>query len=291
MFLRRFFWLLILFTIVGCDRTTETIPNKLTIGVVSYEQSDRSLEKYSELKNYLAIELKSLIEVEPAYNEIKALEQISRKKWDLVFAPPGLAAIAISQYNYLAILPLEGVNKTRSVIVVKEDSDIEKIQDLAGQVIALGQKGSATGYYLPLYNLYGLKLAEVRFAPTPQTSLKWLNNEEVVAVALSLEDFNLYRRKFNNGKFKIIYRDYHEIPPGSILVGDRVNYSLQARIENKLTETPSFIAASAGFIPTEKVPKYNYLIKVIKRVQPITKRIKEKPAILYETNPTSTEAK
>jgi hypothetical protein len=36
-----------------------------------------------------------------------------------------------------------------------------------------------------------------------------------------------------------------------------------------LRDTPSFIAASAGYLPDEPLPDYAYLTKVIERVQDI----------------------
>ena len=44
--------------------------------------------------------------------------------------------------------------------------------DLNGQAVALGQPGSATGYYFPLLNLYGLTLSKIRLAPTPKQALQ-----------------------------------------------------------------------------------------------------------------------
>ncbi len=273
-----------IFAIVsGCSRTAEkTEIYKLTIGVVKYEAQDNTLEKYADFKQYLETQLNCIVEVEPVYNEVKALQQIAQKEWDLVFAPSGLAAIAISRYNYLPLVPLESLRQTRSVIAVRQDAKFESHQDLAGEVIALGQQGSATGYYLPIYNLYGLQFSEIKFAPTPSTILTWLDEEKVAAGALSMEEFQRYRQNFKPNNFKVIYVDYHDVPPGAILIGDRIERNLQEQIEQKLAETPSFIAGSMGFLPNEKPPNYDYLVKVIERVRPIAENINDKPALLYQ---------
>ncbi len=271
--------------LIACPKTDNNSPGKLSIGVVSYGDSERSLERYSGLKKYLGSELKSIVEFEPAFNEVQALEQIKRRRWDLVFAPPGLAAIAIAQNNYVALFPLEGLQKTRSVIVVREDSEMVQLQDLAGKVIALGQPGSATGYYLPIYNLYGLTLAEVRFAPTPKTILAWLDSEEVTAGALSLDEFNRHRTSFPSTKFRILDSDSHNVPTGAVLVGENIERNQQEMIRDKLSQVPPSIAAAAGYIPNDRLPDYKYLIDVVERVTPIAERIKEKPAPLYEQKP------
>ena len=223
-----------------------------TLGIINYENDDKSLKQYEGIKQYLASELNSSIEIEPAYNEVRALQQISTKKWDLVFAPPGLAAIAISRYDYEPIMPLEGRDKTRSVIVVNQNSPYQERKDLAGKKITLGQKGSATGYYLPLYNLYGLSFSEINFAPTPQNVLQQIYEGKTAAGALSLSEYNRYRRDFAPNSFRVLYLDKHNIPPGAILVSDRIERNQEAQIISKLTATPSFISASAGFLPKQK---------------------------------------
>jgi phosphonate transport system substrate-binding protein len=272
---------IIMFTLIACDRGAsplgypkgnrpkQTSINKLSIGVVSYGENEKSLQQYQDFQEYLGTQQNSLIELEPAYNEVRALDQISGKKWDLVFAPPGLAAIAITQYNYEPLVPLEGRDQSRSVIVTKQDSIAKNRQDLAAQTIALGQKGSATGYYLPIFNLYGLNFKKVLFAPTPKHILQLLDQNQIAAGALSLEDFNLLKQDYKPNQFKVIYLDRHNVPSGAILISDRLERNQQEQIRLALKNTPSFIASSAGYLANEPLPDYAYLTKVIERVQEI----------------------
>src|SRR5919199_786055 len=129
---RRLFLLQSLFLLTACKTAEVPKLGKLTIGVVGYGEGEKSIEQYSALTNYLGAQLKTLIELEPVYNEVRALEQIKRKAWALVFAPPGLAAIAISKEQYLPLFPLEGVEKARSIIVVPQNSPAKKTTDLRG---------------------------------------------------------------------------------------------------------------------------------------------------------------
>ncbi|MGL5943316.1 MAG: phosphate/phosphite/phosphonate ABC transporter substrate-binding protein [Waterburya sp.] len=269
MLIRNILLIIVIWTTTACNPSTETEIGKYTVGVVSYGGKN-SVKQYADFEKYLATQLNSIIEIEPVYNEIKALEQISGKKWDLVLAPPGLAAIAISRYNYQPIVPLEATDETRSVIVTQSNSTFKERGDLAGKTIALGQKGSATGYYLPLYNLYGLKFAQILYAATPEEVLQLIDENKVAVGALSVAEYNLYRRDFDPNRFKVIYVDEHPVPSGAILISDRVEFNQQDKIAIALSQTPSFIAASAGFLPNEPLPNYQYLIKVIKRVQEIS---------------------
>lgn len=271
---RRLFLLKLLFLLTACATDEPPKQGKLSIGVVSYDEGTRSIERYSTLTNYLAAKLKVFLELEPVYNEVKALDQIKRKIWSLVFAPPGLAALAISQAQYLPLFPLEGVEKVRSVIVVLQESPIQKLSDLTGQVIAFGQPGSVTGYYLPIYNLYGLTLGKARFAPTPKTVLQWIENKQVAAGALSFDELERYRQDFSQTKFRVLYTDSHNVPPGAILVGPTIERNQQEQIRSALESAPPTVVEAAGYLPNAKVPDYKYVIEVVEKVKTITERIK-----------------
>ncbi|MGB8699384.1 MAG: PhnD/SsuA/transferrin family substrate-binding protein [Thermosynechococcaceae cyanobacterium] len=282
MLVRRVFGLsFLLFVLTACGSSDLSAQKKLAVGVVSYGQGSRSLEQYQDLKNHLASQLKSIIELEPAFNEVQAVQQIERKAWDVVFAPPGLAAIAIADNQYIPLLPQGGGEKERSVIVVKQDSPQQKLSDLANATIALGQVGSATGYYFPVYNLYGMTFTEIRLAPTPQTMLEWISKGSVAAGALSVAEFERYRTTVGQTKFRILFRDGHPVPSGAVLVGPGVDRNLQEQVRQALESAPPSVAAGADYVANAKPPDYSYLIKVVKRVRPIAKRIKAKPAPLY----------
>lgn len=282
---RRFFSLFllpILWLFVACDSTDNSTLRTLVIGVVSYGEGARSLEQFADLKDHLGKELKTLVELEPALNEIQAVEQIDRQNWDLVFAPPGLAAIAISQSQYVAILPREAREQETSVIVVKSASPLQNIKDLANKPVALGQRGSATGYYFPVYNLYGLTLAEVQFAATPKEILQWIQEDKVVAGALSLAELEQYQNDFAGTEFRVLAQDSHPVPSGAILLKPSlVNTPQKDKILEALDQASPQTKEAVGYIANVQPPNYDYMIQVVKRVQPIAERIKDKPAPLY----------
>jgi phosphonate transport system substrate-binding protein len=273
--------LFLIFPLVGCQPDTPPLA-KLSVGAVSLGQTEDITSQYDELKTYLASQLGSAIELEPTYNERKALDQIKRQNWDLAFAPAGLAAIAVSQFQYKPLFPLEGNLKARSVIAVRRDSPLRQIRQLAGKVVALGETGSATSYYLPIYNLYGLTLAEVRSAPTPQIALQWLAEQKVAAAAMSLDDFNRHRSKFPKVQFRILYTDAHPVPLGAVIISQKLNAYHQKAVRAALANASPSVIDSVGYITNAPAPDYSYLIEVVKRVSPIARRIRQKPVPLYE---------
>ncbi|MDJ0729921.1 MAG: PhnD/SsuA/transferrin family substrate-binding protein [Crocosphaera sp.] len=278
----RFLYLaFIVFPFFGCQ-SRQQFPARITLGVVSFGENEQLEEKYGELKKYLEKELNSIVELEPTYNERQAVTQINQKGWDLVFASPGLAAIASKQSTYVPILPLEGGLNNRSIFIVAQQSPLKSLSDLNGKAVALGQPGSATGYYFPLLNLYGLTLSKIRLAATPKQALEWISQGEVVAAAMSLEQYNRYRTTVSGSGFRVLYQDNNSVPNGSILVSSSLPQIEQEALYEVLTTAPPMIPASVGYIANAEVPNYQELIGVIEKVTPITDNIQQQPAVLQE---------
>ena len=273
------FIFLSLFT-YACKSQSPVNLGKLTIGVVSYGEGTVSISQYERLQQYLARQTRSIVDLEPTYNELQALEQIQRKNWSIVFAPPGLAAIAIDRELYNPIFPLEKASTLeRSVIVVKADSNIENLGDLSNQTIALGKRGSAAGYYLPLYDLYGLTLAEVFFASTPKQILKLISEEKVASGALAEYDYERYRQDFPDTKFKILHKS-RWIPAGVVLLSPNLEEDRQEQIKTIMIEAPADIVADAGYVPSFEVPNYQEFIKLVNKIKPLEQQVRQTPATL-----------
>ena len=258
---------------------------QLAIGTLIYGAGKQPNTQYDGFKQYLEQQLQSLVQIEPTFNENKALERIKAQAWSLVFAPPGLAAIAISQYQYKALIPLEGINNLRSVLIVKKDAPYQDIRSFTGKKLAIGQPGSATGYYFPIYNLYGLTLAELIVAATPKAILEAVAQGSADVGALSLQEFNTHKREIPQTEFRILFTDSHKVPTGAILVSASVDPKLQESIRRVLKNSPSTISQEAGFIPSGTVADYKYMISVVDRVRSIFPADQAQTAALLTQKP------
>ena len=283
--IRRRLLMLILFVLgfwaaiaTGCVSQTGT-GGRLVVGIISYDSGAKAIERYEPFRQYLSEATRSVVELEPVFNEIKAIEQIRRQVWSIAFAPPGLAAIAIAEAQYVPVFPLEGGQNLHSVIVVRADSPVQTVGELAHQIVALGEPGSAAGYYLPLYDLYGMTFSEIRFAPTPRTVLQWLNEGAIAAGALAEDEFQQYRTEFGSTNFRVLHRG-RVIPAGSVLIGPRVERNQQQHIESVMQAASSRVTTDAGYLPQAPLPDYDSLMELIKQVQPLEAKIRQKPAIL-----------
>ena len=274
--------------ISGCSNDNKTkVPEKLTVGVVSYEETELSLQKYDRFKSYISSKTNSIVEVEPTYNELRAIRQIRSQHWDIVFAPPGLAAIAIGEKRYEPLFSMREVSSTRTpLIVVRDDSPIQSISDLANKTVGFGQRGSAAGYYVPLYDLFGLTLKEIPFASTPKQLMKWISEGKVDAGAISKNNFERYRQVKQETNFRTIHQGRY-IPSGVVLLAPTIDKNRQQQIQTVMKEAPAHIAADAGYTPNAKIPNYQQFIKLVEKVRPLENQVQQKPAVLLAPESTA----
>ena len=278
---RRVFLSQMLLTVSACATEKTILNQRLVIGVLSYGKGKQTVERLSGFRQYLSEKLKSIIELEPAFNERIAVERIKRKSWNLFFSTPGLAAMSIANHQYWSMFPLQLDGRSRSIIVVNQNSPLNKLQDLRNKRLALGEQGSATGYYFPLYNLYGLTLASVQFSPTPKTSLERLSSGEVDAAALSSQEFNLHKSEFDSSQFRILFTDTHTVPSGSLLCSPLVERKRADVIRKHLKQAPNSLIQQARYIPNASPPDYKHMKSVVKRVNQIAENIDSKPVRLF----------
>jgi phosphonate transport system substrate-binding protein len=283
-FSRRLFLLQLLGLTVARCTSTPKYEGTLTIGVINYDGGEDIIKQYAKFNRYLAEKTKSHIRLEPVFNENKAIERLTERAWSLVFAPPGLAAVAIALSQYVPIFPLVGVSNLRSILVVRKDEPIQNIKQLQGKIVVLGQAGSATGYYFPLFNLYGLTLAEILFAPTPTTVLEWVAQGKATAGAISMAEFDLYTPQVNQHEFRVLYTDPHYVPPGVVLLGPNVERNRQEYIRKVMSEFPAVLAEEVGYVPNGKVPNYQYMMDVVERVKLIATELQNKPVRLFKSS-------
>ncbi|WP_109010833.1 phosphate/phosphite/phosphonate ABC transporter substrate-binding protein [Nostoc commune] len=280
-FPRRFFLFNLLgLTFAACQSPRE-FEGTLTIGVINYGGGDQIINQYAKFNNYLGEKTNALIQLEPAFNENKAVERLEARAWSLVFAPPGLAAIAIARHQYVPLFPLIGISNLRSIFVVRKDNPISELKQLQGQTIALGQLGSATGYYFPLYNLFGTTLAQILFAPTPKAALELVAEGKAIACAVSEAELSLYGSQLGSTQFRILFKDLHYVPLGVVLIGPNVERNRQEFIRKVMSDAPSGLAQEVGYVPNGQVPDYKYMISVVDRVSSITSKLQNKPVRLF----------
>ncbi len=279
---RLFLFHLLGFTFAACKpQNGNGVEGTLTIGVINYGGGEQIINQYAKFNSYLGEKTNSYIQLEPVFNENRAVERLNARAWSLVFAPPGLAAIAIARHQYVPLFPLIGISNLRSIFVVRKDNPIADLKQLQGKTVALGQLGSATGYYFPLYNLYGTTLAEILFAPTPKAALELVAQGKAIACAVSEAELSLYSSQLAPTEFRILFKDPHYVPLGVVLIGPNVERNRQEFIRKVMSESSSDLAQEVGYVPNGQVPDYKYMISVVDRVSSISSKLQNKPVRLF----------
>lgn len=133
------------------------------------EPQDLMLKQYQPVKEYLSDELPVPAKLKYGRNYSAVLQAVGSGTSDVAETGPFAAAlgvlsdraeIALQRYAY-------GSWKYTSVIVTKEDSDIESLSDLKGEKVAFADRLSASGALFPLYML---KQAGLNVGDLPQSA-------------------------------------------------------------------------------------------------------------------------
>jgi len=131
-----------------------------------------------------------------------------------------LAVNALSGSQYMLRRWKKGRSQYRSVIFVRDDSDIKTLDDLKNKVIAFEEPFSTSGFMLPAMTLKreGMKLAAVQavhvrppagtigsiMAFDNETQSSWVERGRVQAAAMAEEDFHTFAKTALN-PLRVLY--------------------------------------------------------------------------------------
>ncbi|MFC6951846.1 substrate-binding domain-containing protein [Halorubellus litoreus] len=130
------------------------------------EPQNYMMKQYGPVKEHLNSELgdKADVELQYASNYSAVLQGLGSGSADIAETGPFAAALGVKadKANIALQRKAYGSWKYTSVIVVREDSDIESVSDLKGKTIAFADMTSASGSLYPLWMLKeeGLKVGE-----------------------------------------------------------------------------------------------------------------------------------
>jgi phosphate/phosphite/phosphonate ABC transporter binding protein len=138
-------------------------------------------EKFLPLKEYLerAISRKILLKV--AHNYQEAIESIGNGKAHIAYLDPSAYCEAKKRYKVVPIAKaiLDGASTYKSVIVARKDSPVNKIVEVKGKRLALGNVWSSSSYLIPavMFKEVGIGLKEFR-------AVDYLEHEDRIALSV-----------------------------------------------------------------------------------------------------------
>ncbi|MCP9849987.1 PhnD/SsuA/transferrin family substrate-binding protein [Cyanobium sp. Morenito 9A2] len=184
--------------------------------------------------------------LEPVRSPELGRRHLERGRWDVAFLPPALTAFALAGGQYRAVRVLGREAPPRGLIVGM-GSSVLQLDDLEGRRLGLLPRGSLLGFYLPLYNLHGLRLAKVVYGLTFEELAGALGRGDLDAIAWDS------RRSLPQPGSRVLHRDAHRQPPGALVVRRGLDEGslavFLATLDGSASQLPSFLGYDASTIP------------------------------------------
>lgn len=223
------------------DGDLKALDTNVTIGAVLSTSNVVNVNKVNQLGELLNSELSELkFKGDEISNYEEAIEKICRHEWDLSFAFSPIVASRSLECGHTALHPAfvyEQKPLDQNTYFVgffaRKDSELNSLDDIAGKSLALKQRHSASGFYMPLSMLYGKTLDKVGFLGTEnEVARNVLNGNYDVGVTAMNNDSVMAFGKLNQN-LKLIARS-KDIPGGALLVSDRLEAKLGSQNYNSL---------------------------------------------------------
>lgn len=204
------------------------------------------------------------VELEPLLSPERARLRLQAGHWDLAFLPPGLTALAMQRgVDGQPVRSLTRRNASRSAVLVTAGSPIRSLKDLNNQRLGLLPRGSLTGFYLPLYNLHGLRLKEVRYAISYSALLALLRAGDVDAIAWDVGVPN------PGADLRVLLEDSRDIPSGAMVLSQALvtadHKSLLATLDSSAAEMPKGLGYASAVLPNPQ--DYQALKDIVSHVE------------------------
>jgi phosphonate transport system substrate-binding protein len=160
----------------------------LILGVHPFLPSTELAEKFSPLTSYLSRELDRTVHLEISRDYETHIARVFEGAYDFAYMGP-VSYVRLAEkhgeLSLLAKLEIDGVPTFQGVILVREDSPLEGLEDLAGKRFAFVGPSSTMGFIVPRYVLgqRGVTIENL-------SAHSFLKNHDNVALAVLVGDFD-----------------------------------------------------------------------------------------------------
>ena len=216
------------------------------------EPQDQMTAQYEPVQERLAETIDAVDEIDIKYaaNYAAALNALDSGTADVAETGPFAAALGVNSEKADIILQREayGVWTYKSVIVTREDSDIESLSDLEGETVAFADALSASGSLYPLWMLKdaGLEIpdepgstAGANFDPnwsSHASAMEALRNEQAAAAGVGYFITSGDESEYAEGIREVASED--GIPRAPIVVSPKLSDDEKDTITEAFTEAP-----------------------------------------------------
>ncbi|MCL4457508.1 MAG: phosphate/phosphite/phosphonate ABC transporter substrate-binding protein [Nitrospirae bacterium] len=209
------------------------------LSILPVESASAMYERFVPLKYYLEQVLKRPVVIKVAKDYETAIQEIGSGKVHLAFLDPATYCEVKARYKNKVKLLVRPVGKegakSRSVLVVKEGSGIEKVADVKGKRLALGNQQSSFSYLIPLAMLNDVGIGIKDFS-----GLDFLQQEDRVGLSVLIGYHDVgamseaVARKYSADGLKII-KTSEAIPSFVFCASDMLTDAVKKDIVKSLT--------------------------------------------------------
>lgn len=235
---------LTLILLISCGKKKEEV-KPLVMGLVPVANSEKLTEDIAPFHEMLSKNMGMKVEGFIASNYVGVVEALGTGTVDFALIPPFAYMLANKKHGseaLLSTLDKHGENGYYSVLIVKADSGINDVKDLAGKKFAFVDPSSTSGYIFPAVILKdnGLDIEkdiQAQFSGGHDKSIQLLINGDVDAIGTYERAINKYLKEFPNldKQLKVLIKS-DLIPGVTLTVSPKVDKETKEKIVKAFTE-------------------------------------------------------
>ena len=239
-------FVLLVFLLISCGEKKEEKP--LIMGLSPIANSEKLIEDTAPLHKMLGDEIGRPVEGFIATNYIGVVEALGTGTIDFALIPPFAYILANKKNGTEALLTSIGKHDEPgyySVLIVRTDSGIEKVEDLKGKKVAFVDPSSTSGYIFPAVILkdHGIDIEKditSQFAGGHDKALQLLVNGDVDAIGTYEDAITKFAKEFPEVTEKVKVLQKSDLIPGiTLVVSSKVDDATKQKIKDAFLKVTS----------------------------------------------------
>ena len=239
-------FVLLVFLLISCGEKKEEKP--LIMGLSPIANSEKLIEDTAPLHKMLGDEIGRPVEGFIATNYIGVVEALGTGTIDFALIPPFAYILANKKNGTEALLTSIGKHDEPgyySVLIVRTDSGIEKVEDLKGKKVAFVDPSSTSGYIFPAVILkdHGIDIEKditYQFAGGHDKALQLLVNGDVDAIGTYEDAITKFAKEFPEVTEKVKVLQKSDLIPGlTLVVTSKVDDATKQKIKDAFLKVTS----------------------------------------------------
>jgi len=235
-----------MFLLISCGEKKEEKP--LIMGLSPIANSEKLIEDTAPLHKMLGDEIGKKVEGFIATNYIGVVEALGTGTIDFALIPPFAYILANKKNGTEALLTSIGKHDEPgyySVLIVRTDSGIEKVEDLKGKKVAFVDPSSTSGYIFPAVILkdHGIDIEKditSQFAGGHDKALQLLVNGDVDAIGTYEDAITKFAKEFPEVTEKVKVLQKSDLIPGiTLVVSSKVDDATKQKIKDAFLKVTS----------------------------------------------------